>query len=552
LGEAHRRPANRVAAIAVALLSLSIPTSALAQGSFGAPDDAPPRGDGDRRAFLIGINDYQDPSFSTLRYARNDAEGLAAVLNDDRYGGFTAVEVAVDGDMTAAGLISRIETWAATLAPDDLAMIYISSHGTRFVDERGRSRVFLAAADTLRADPVNTGLPVQALQEALEALPATRRVLVVDACFTGDGKVSDGDAQAAARSMIDEKLPFSDKVADKEAQLFATTYGRPALESERLGHGVYTAHLIDALSERFDEADLNGDLVVSVSEAHDYARDRTMETTGQLQIPMVFYKLVGKEDLLLSGDPGSRRRVEMAMVSAYEGPQQGLRLFVDGEEKGAFPRTVLVDPGKHAVEFRNLDGKIVDSGRVRFRKEGVYSVRKIRDQLNGGRHLVAAGYTHTWLPGEAQNDQVPAASGFRVAYSFRFPSRNPLLRRLGLVFDVAAGFYGPQFTDIGVKPSSTLLDVGIGPVIRLDIPFLVLSVQPRFALATLFRREADQPFLNWTFGAIGGTFGAGFRPINRLSFQFQYTLMGYDVGIQGEQAKLNLMHRLGGHVEFGF
>lgn len=534
------------------------PAGTLAQGSFGNTTDAGPTAEGARKAILIGINEYQDESFSALAYARNDAEGLGRVLADSAYGGFETVDLVVSGNLGAKPIVDALVAWSATLAPEDEALIYFSAHGTRFIDERNRSRVFLAAADTRRDDPVHTGIALDALQELLESLPAQRRILIIDACFTGDGKTSEADAEGAARALIDAKLPFSDKVADKEARLFATTYGRPALESDTLGHGVYTAHLIDSLSERFDEADINQDNVVSVSEAHDYARDRTMEGTGQLQVPMVFYKIVGKEDLLLSGDPNSRERVEMAMVSAYEGPQQGLRMFVDGEEKGVFPRTVLVEPGARRVEFKNLEGKTVDSGRVIFRKEGIYNVTNIRDGLNGGRHLLSFGYAHMFLRGALQETDgpVPSVPGFRFAYSFRFPSKVPLLRRLGLVVDVVAGGIAQRDTNqLGLSPPTAVLDVGAGPIIRFDLPYMLFSIQPRFSVAAILRNNVVEGsgWLNWLFGTIGSNFAVGFRPVNRFSVQFQYLVGGYNVGLQGGgEAKVELLHRFGGTVEIGF
>ncbi len=547
---------------------LLLPSAALAQGRFGAPSADAPTSEGKRRAILIGINEYEDASFSPLTYAKADAEELGRVLKAAEFGGFESVDLVVSGNLGAKQIVAALTEWSTKLAPADEAVVYFSAHGTRFVDERNRSRVFLAAADTRRDDPIHTGIPLDALQELLESLPATRRILIVDACFTGDGKTTEGDAQAAARALIDEKLPFSDKARDKEARLFATTYGRPALESEALGHGVYTAHLIEALSVRFDEADLNGDHVVSVSEAHDYARDRTMETTGQLQVPMVFYKIVGREDLLLSGDPNSRARVEMAMVSAYEGPQQGLRMFVDGQEKGAFPRTVLIEPGNHKVEFKNLDGKVVDAGRWTFRKEGVYNASVIRDGMNGGRHVLGAGYAHTLLRGAYQEskshlDELPGAPGVRVSYTFRFPSRVALLRKLGIAFDVVVGGFPQRAVNpvLGVSPRTMLVDLGLGPVFRFDFPYVLFSVQPRFGLASLIRLSYTPPpavatgerWWNWTFGSVGVTLGVGARPLNRLSLQFQYTPALYNVGLQGGgEAKMEVMHRLGGVVELGF
>lgn len=528
-----------------------------AQGTFGALEaPAPAAAGGVRRALLIGIDSYDDDALSRLLFASVDAQYLGAALSDPSYGGFS-VELVVDGDLTARGLVRRLAEWQQSLGPQDTALLYYSGHGMRWIDERNRSQVFLAGSDSRKDDPLATAVPLTAVREFLESLPTAKRVLVVDACFTGEGKIVAEQVQSVSRAYEDGVLPFSERASENEAQLYATSFGRPALESRELGHGVYSYHLAQALSDRFDEADLNGDLVLSVSEAHDYARARTIETTAGVQVPMALYKVVGRETLLLSGELGSRRRVAMAMVSAYSAPQQGLRLIVDGKERGAFPSTVLVEPGSHRVEFRNLAGRVVDRGRFRFAREGVYPVHKIRDMLNGGRHQIALGYAHFWLPGEGYlSAKVPQASGLRLGYTFRFPSREPLLRRMGIAIDLGLGFFPEQpsvRTDLPGAPSTTLVSVGIGPILRLDIPWMVLSVQPRLALMNLFRSQVEQPYLHWTFGAVGGNFGFGFRPHNRISVQAQYSPMLFNAPLSGGIApRIELMHRLVATVEMGF
>ena len=59
----------------------------------------------------------------------------------------------------------------------------------RWIDERNRSQVFLAGSDSRKDDPLRTAVPLTAVREFLESLPTAKRVLVVDACFTGEGKV---------------------------------------------------------------------------------------------------------------------------------------------------------------------------------------------------------------------------------------------------------------------------------------------------------------------------------------------------------------------------
>ncbi len=546
------------AALAVLALSvaLGVSSAALAQGSFGALLKSAGAETGHRRALLIGIDRYADPKLPELHFARSDAEYLARVLGDPGSGGFE-VELVVDGELTVRALIERLAKWRSSLGPEDTALIYYSGHGMRWIDQRRRSQVFLAGSDSLKDSPLETALPLLALREFLETLPTPRRVLILDACFTGAGKILAEHVQSVARVHEEGVLSFDQRVSEHQAQLFATSFGRPALESRSLGHGLYTWHLGQALSVRFDEADLNGDLVVSVSEAHDYARGRTLEASSGVQIPMALYKVVGRETLLLSGEAGSRRRVAMAMVSAYSAPQQGLRMFVDGRERGAFPATVLVDPGSYQVEFRNLAGRVVDRGRFAFAREKVYSVGSIRDTLNGGRHQLALGYAHHWIPGAAYlSEELPEANGLRVGYTFRFPSREPLLRRMGITVDLDFGFL-PQYdstqSDLAPAPATVLLALGIGPILRLDLPWALLSLQPRFALVHLLRTKVAQPYLHWTYGAVGGNFGLGFRPHNRFSVQVQYSPMLFNAPLAGGiTPRIALMHRLAAAVEIGF
>jgi hypothetical protein len=526
-----------------------------AQGNFGVEDSANTER-GKRRALLIGINSYEDPNLGSLRFARSDAEYLADVFADPVFGGFE-VDLVVDGDLTNSALMERLRNWKEKLGPEDTALIYYSGHGMRWLDQRRRSQVFLAGSNSRKEAPLKTAIPLTAVVEFLESLPTPRRVLILDACFTGTGKILAEDVESLARSYEDGILPFDQRPSEHQAQLFATSYGRPALESRSLGHGLYTWHLGQALSARFDAADSNGDLVVSVSEAHDYARLRTLKESSGTQVPMAVYKVVGRETLLLAGQPGSRRRVAMAMVSAYSAPQQGLRMIVDGVERGAFPSTVLIDPGSYQLEFRNLSGRVVDRGRFTFGREKVYSVSSIRDRLNGGRHQLAVGYAHHWIPGAGfLSKELPEAGGLRIGYTFRFPSREPLLRRMGCAIDLDLAFLPEQESsrsDLAASPETVLLSLSIGPILRLDVPWLLLSVQPRVALVSLFRTEVEQPYLHWTYGAVGGNFAIGFRPLNRISVQVHYSPMLFNAPLAGGIVpRISLMQRLAGAIEVGF
>ncbi|MCO4772347.1 MAG: caspase family protein [Deltaproteobacteria bacterium] len=555
----------RVASAAL-MLVLLVPT-AQAQGVFGDLEKEAPPPDS-RKAFVIGINAYDDGGFGPLKYAQRDAERLAEVLQDPMRGGFGAVEVATRGDLSARGLVARLTAWAETLGPQDLALVYFSGHGTRKLDERGRSRVYLATTTTEKDRPESTAIPLSAMQEFMETLPTTRRVLVVDACFTGEGKVAAATADAVSKALVDETMPFADKVAEKEAQLFATTYGRPALELDQLEHGVYTHFFIDALGSGASAADINQDGVISVSEAHDYARDGTLSTTADVQIPMAFYKIVGNEELFLSGDPTARKDARLALITSYAGPQEGMVLLIDGEEKGAFPRTVAIEPGKHSVAFRNTKGQLIEKGRMNFKDGQSYDVAKIRRALNGGRHLLSLGYAHSWVPGaQFKSDAAPNSPGLRVGYALRFSGRNPVARVLGLGVDVTWGVFLETADDDGflLAPATHLVDLGVGPTFRVPLGPVTLQLMPRFSGMLLLRDVVDQPYPPWLLGTVGADLSVAFHPHPRVGIKVHWVpaftnaaldISSAEIGQEietapGWQPPVRFLNRIVGGIEIG-
>ena len=130
------------------------------------------------------------------------------------------------------------------------------------------------------------------------------------------------------------------------------------MEDKSLQNGVYTHYLIQALTHHSDTADLNADGLVDVTEAHDFAQDKTVKHTGGLQVPRAEYRIVGREAIYLSGDPERRKNAEHALISAYQGLLTSARLLIDGR-RGALPRVIAVEPGRHRVEVQTSDGRTI-------------------------------------------------------------------------------------------------------------------------------------------------------------------------------------------------
>lgn len=343
------------ALLAIAVLAVSAP-SALAGPRGVVRDLPPPRGleaayAPRRVALVVGIDQYTDPALGPLKYAAKDARDLGDVLSDPRYGGYDVVSV-LAGNVTRAGFWSALNAVTAHLQRDDTFVLYVASHGTVDLSALGTS-LFLLPSDAWLEDAERTGILVAEVASYVEALPARRRVTIYDACHT----VGDRAALSPRTLTILGNLrgpvpaPAALEVSELEAHLYAARVNQPAMEDDALQNGVYSHFLIEALT---GAGDMDGDGLVEVAEAHNWARDRTLEYTGGAQVPWAETTAVGREAIYLSGDPTRRRRAEHAIVVGLEALPADAVLSVDGVPRGGGP----IEPGRRLVQ--------VEAGGVRL------------------------------------------------------------------------------------------------------------------------------------------------------------------------------------------
>ncbi len=330
-----------------------------------------------RVAVLVGVQDYGDPALQGLRFPAKDARDLGAVLGDDDRGAFDRVFVVEGGDdTTAAAIRDTIALATADLQRDDTFLLYLSGHGTLTLDAAAGSRLWFLPSDGQLDDPEGTGLAIADIEALVAALPARRRVLIMDTCHNGrsTGGSLAGRAVVGARTEAllqgfrGEPPPPRGlrEVSESEARLFAAQSHQPAMEDPALENGVYTHYLIDALTTSTARADLDGDGLVDVAEAHEHARDQTIRHTGGIQVPRAEYRIVGREEIYLSGDPARRNSAEMALIGATNALLETASLFVDGVPRGAPVGLLPVEPGPHRIELRDDRGQPLAAGRVRL------------------------------------------------------------------------------------------------------------------------------------------------------------------------------------------
>lgn len=430
-----------------------------------------------RVAMLVGVEDYSDAALKGLRFPEKDARDLAAALGSPDIGGFDEV-IVVTGDVATKrdALRKALHEATAKLQRNDTFLLYLSGHGTLTFDTDGSHLWFLPSDGRLDA-PERTGLSVAELEDIVGELTARRRVLILDTCHNGrsGSKSSLSPATTARVQQLRGEPPAPRsvrEVAESEARLYAAQYWQPAMEDPNLGNGVYTHFLLRGLTSARTDADLDKDGLVDVAEAHEYARDRTIAWTGGIQVPRAEYKIVGREEIYLSGKAGERNAAEQALVAAVDMVLGRAKLFVDGIPRGELPGLFAIEPGVKDVEVRSAEGRVLVKERLHL--EAGESVQ-VEDLLTrkaptvgvslGTSYQESAGILHAVHPSLA----VTWARPFRITGPWRPDLHASLDLVEGPLPDAPIATTG-TFT-AGATFGATLGRAWLGPTVDLRLPF---------------------------------------------------------------------------------
>jgi hypothetical protein len=329
------------ATIGLAVLAAACATGRAKDGALVtfAPAGVTEPAAGPRRyAVIVGANDFDDPRVTPLRYAEADARALAAAL-----GGFDDVRLLTGPETTRTAILGAIaETQARARGARDTVVVYFSTHGSLGRAAGQRVRRYLFARDTRLDLVADTGISVDGLIEAMAAMPSRRQVLILAACHSGQGKSH--LPRDLADKLAGAKAPLAalDEVSEAVITLAAAAFGESAREDDRLGHDVYTYFLLEAL----EHGDRDGDGAVTVSEAHDYARERTYLFTDGQQRPFAESQVLGVDPIVLAG---VAHRAARPVLFSYSRSSDGLEVVVDGRLKGVLPGGVALEPGRHRL-----------------------------------------------------------------------------------------------------------------------------------------------------------------------------------------------------------
>lgn len=200
----------------------------------------------DKWALVIGISEFQDPSMN-LKYPAKDAKDFKDYLINEANFAPDHVRLLTNENATKINILTELgDRWLPKVAlPNDLVVIYISSHGSpSTMDNEGCN--YLVAHDTQKGLLYATGISLQELSKTIrERVHAERILVVLDACHSGSAKAKVGGKGIVRTGNFDmNSFPMGKGLI----LLCSSEPDQVSWESKKYDNGVFTKQLIDALN----------------------------------------------------------------------------------------------------------------------------------------------------------------------------------------------------------------------------------------------------------------------------------------------------------------
>ena len=220
----------------------------------------------------IGVNEYQDSKFQSLKLAVADAEAVGKALaraGDEAFGD-VRISYAFDGNATIMALEETIIEIGKEIHPRDVFILFAAAHGT---SDNG---TFYLIPQDFRSDderPLRERAVSQArLQNWFSNhIKARRAIVLLDTCESG--------ALVSGPSTSDTSIGRLHEAIGRPV-LTATAIDQVAVEGYK-GHGVFTYAILDALRN----GDANGNGLIEVSELANHVQQLSPILSSELLPP---------------------------------------------------------------------------------------------------------------------------------------------------------------------------------------------------------------------------------------------------------------------------
>jgi uncharacterized caspase-like protein len=238
-------------------------------------------------ALIVGINDYQ--RWPRLEYAAKDARAMAALLKTQGF----QIHLLTDGQATRSNILANLKSIGDSVDPNSRVVFYFAGHGQTEDLPGGRERGYIVPVDADEYDWQNTMLPMDQLNLNLKQFSAKHILMAFDSCYSGLGLVR------STRQYHDQNSVYIQKMMRSRSVQILTAGSRSEQAIEAAGHGLFTDHLLAALS---GAADINDDGYITATEIYAVLRPSITQKSYSRQTPQFGY-IEGNGDIIFINTP---------------------------------------------------------------------------------------------------------------------------------------------------------------------------------------------------------------------------------------------------------
>ena len=260
--------------------------AAQVRGVGGTVSDSPET----KYAIIIGINQYEDQGIGDLSYAVSDAKSVYAALTGAPDGFDPSHTVLLADDVpdarpTRANILRFLNARLLQVSENDTVLIYFAGHGMpvkKELEGKAQDCLYLLPCDAALWPLEETAIAFSAIQVMLENAPACRKILILDACHSGEGRALNKFSNDVHRQF--------ESVGEGTFILAACSAEETSHERPELNHGAFSYFLLEGLQGAADKDD-NGN--IGVLELGSYTSRKTREwaaSQGTVQTPWQFSK----------------------------------------------------------------------------------------------------------------------------------------------------------------------------------------------------------------------------------------------------------------------
>lgn len=275
-------------------------------------------------ALIVGISKYKDPNISELRFTRADAEGIFQLFTDPNIAGIKPdkIKILLDEEATRFNIKNAISSWLFKNTDEEsIVIIYFAGHGgveeDRLGIEKDKLSKYLIPYDAVLEDLFSSAISNRDFNELLLTIKSKKLVIFMDTCYSG------GVSEQKSRDLKITEDPY-EKLGEGEGRIViaASQPDQRSFEDSRIGHGVFTYDLLEALSGK---ADRDNDGYVTVLDAFRYLQEEVpkdaMRLAGGKQEPLMRGDIT--RDIVLSVNR-DRRKLTILKKLYYDGKISGI------------------------------------------------------------------------------------------------------------------------------------------------------------------------------------------------------------------------------------